>query len=838
MENNSHKITFYKKELSSPKLSFIFDVFLNDIEDYKFGLFIQGNIDPLTQIISNFDEIQELLNIKEQKIMKLFYFNKTKLHNILYYEEEIINVDLFGISKDLSFYFYLVLLIKEDQLVVNYSYSINFIKDIHMMNINEDKIYKKIIISKTIIDLINNYKNTDNFNEEEEEIILNKIEKNNEMIIKNNNIDYFKNLSLNQIIHKNIDEIYIEIINELDLKNINITKFMVDYISLILNANEYYIIKNQEDLNNESKINFYYILLKYILKNSIYIYNIPILLQNKELIVKSIKSFSQLLLYYKTDRNKNDKLIYILYKFTDSKYYINKYIHLKKDSNPKIKLHSLLRSKSINNSIRSNLSKTNSRFIKDSQLLYSFNFLELYIEECFNNFNYYIYFNKKKENNSEKTEDTKENNNDRYYYIKDEIKKLKDEKLDEEDIKLLDNFMALTNFIDKIENYVKNNSVKLDEFQLKLIFNEDKVKGNNNLRNVNCEYEIKSLYLNLDDEKNKYQDKDILNRDDNINNFKELFNRLNPLTSLSKSKKINFSNISSIPLKDSKSLLSWQRELKTIASNEHELSIEIIGKHDISANYIKELSNGLLISGGPNKLIVYNGFNNYKEYEIKISNDNICEIEEDKDKMINVLICSENEIKLLKIRNDSNYEYSMQYAKDKGIRICFQFNKDYIVCNQKGVFIINDFLSKIASAYEQNILNNAYFTGIRINNKIIALTSNKNDENGKDKIIFFNYYSRRIVKSIENYSFALSHSSLALMPREETNKKILLCACKKYKEGQKNGILLLKCDLNEDFKILSINFYETENFEVFCLCPISQFIDDLFILNKKKNSRN
>lgn len=218
MENNTHKITFFDKELLSPKLSFIFDIFLKDIKDNKFGLFLQGNIDPFNQMISNFEEIQELLSIKEQKIMKLFYFNKTKLHNILYEQEEIINVDLFGTSKDLAFYFYLILLIKENQMIVNYSYSINFIEEIHEMNINEDKIYKKIVISKIIIDLVNNYISTDNYNEEWEQINLNKIVKFNEMRIENNNIDYFKNLGLKNIIHKNIDEIYIGIINDL-IKN-------------------------------------------------------------------------------------------------------------------------------------------------------------------------------------------------------------------------------------------------------------------------------------------------------------------------------------------------------------------------------------------------------------------------------------------------------------------------------------------------------------------------------------------------------------------------------------------------------------------------------------------
>ena len=68
----------------------------------------------------------------------------------------------------------------------------------------------------------------------------------------------------------------------------------------------------------------------------------------------------------------------------------------------------------------------------------------------------------------------------------------------------------------------------------------------------------------------------------------------------------------------------------------------------------------------------------------------------------------------------------------------------------------------------------------------------------------------------------------------DKSNKILLCACKKYLEDQKNGILLLKLELNNNFKILSQNFYETLNFEVSCICPISEF-DEKNVLNKEGN---
>ena len=61
---------------------------------------------------------------------------------------------------------------------------------------------------------------------------------------------------------------------------------MIDDIFKILNNNENYIndyiLINNEDFSNEKKINFYFILFKYILKNSIYIYQLPFILKTKK----------------------------------------------------------------------------------------------------------------------------------------------------------------------------------------------------------------------------------------------------------------------------------------------------------------------------------------------------------------------------------------------------------------------------------------------------------------------------------------------------------------------------------------------------------------------------
>ena len=65
----------------------------------------------------------------------------------------------------------------------------------------------------------------------------------------------------------------------------------------------------------EDRIKFYYILLKYILKNICYIYQIPFLIETRTLILKNIKSI-------KIDNNNKDKkkLEYLIDTFKGSKY--------------------------------------------------------------------------------------------------------------------------------------------------------------------------------------------------------------------------------------------------------------------------------------------------------------------------------------------------------------------------------------------------------------------------------------------------------------------------------------------------------------------------------------
>ena len=83
-----------------------------------------------------------------------------------------------------------------------------------------------------------------------------------------------------------------------------------------------YEISKIDDLLDIKKMNFYFILFKYILKNSFYIYQIPFLLNIRKIILSFKKSnFSNNLIFKNNDdKEKND---FILKTFFDSKYYEN-----------------------------------------------------------------------------------------------------------------------------------------------------------------------------------------------------------------------------------------------------------------------------------------------------------------------------------------------------------------------------------------------------------------------------------------------------------------------------------------------------------------------------------
>ena len=333
---------------------------------YNYNSFIASSsevniIDPIYKLLLDYSDIEKIQKINDKKEMELLckflYFNRKKVHEILLDSDKTIHFE-YEENKNLSFYFYLVLLIKDMPYILNYTFDLEYIKEINDKQDQNKEIYKKLIISKIIIELVNEYKAIYDYFGDENEEKLNIIINMNLSIIKDN-INAFKEMEINwtevEFCSGSIDLIYIEIIislikqkkledyeysyeliKQLNIDSIDINSAMYDKLYNLLNKDEDYIndyiISNKEELVNENKINFYYILLKYILKHPIYIFQIPFLMKTKRYIIDSFKSNNNIIYTKKLKNNLVDRLKYILKIFTNSSNF-----ELKKEAKQSVK---------------------------------------------------------------------------------------------------------------------------------------------------------------------------------------------------------------------------------------------------------------------------------------------------------------------------------------------------------------------------------------------------------------------------------------------------------------------------------------------------------------------
>ena len=242
---------------------------------------------PLKSLISNFsDEDKErLINLKTPENMRFFYINYISIHKYLYDKDETIEINSNNFRNNFINYFYLVLLIASDKDLVNYVYSIKIIQDLNNRKIQAN--LNEIIIGKIIMELINNYKNSENYKEEQNNELdtieqynserIKKVENelkkydiiyNNEKL-KNIDIDLiYIHLVINVLLKSGVMEeksekdikIIEQFVEQFELENLELTKSMFEEISKYFNGkdSEKYEISLPEDLYEEKNINFYY----------------------------------------------------------------------------------------------------------------------------------------------------------------------------------------------------------------------------------------------------------------------------------------------------------------------------------------------------------------------------------------------------------------------------------------------------------------------------------------------------------------------------------------------------------------------------------------------------
>lgn len=341
--------------LKSLKKELPFKLFLNYFT--SLNTHIKVKEDPISFLPNNFSDIKTILPLK--KSTQVFNFNKRKTHFILYVNDEIIEIKDRP-KNDLSFDYYLTLLIEDEPNLINYIFQINYVNNFSKLKKAKDGKYFNIIKSIIIIKYINNYKNSELENENIDYDAEPAIKEESENCIKNNIEtikEIFPNSKGDDIYEMSIEEIYTDIIifiiknkklsdyefcydivEQIDLEVIDL-QFMeserkFNKISEVLDPkNDFiksYIIKNFEDIKDENRINFYFILLKYFLKSSIYIYHIPLLFQAHQKIIEFIKieDFSSITF---ENQSIKERFEYIIKAYSDLDYYYSIYLNKKAD---------------------------------------------------------------------------------------------------------------------------------------------------------------------------------------------------------------------------------------------------------------------------------------------------------------------------------------------------------------------------------------------------------------------------------------------------------------------------------------------------------------------------
>ena len=486
---------------------------MNKLKLYEYSCkykYFEFDNDPIPKLIFNIKEVKIIYEKYSNESKKLFYPSKEKIHKLFYENDYVFELDKKDLYQenseiDLSELFYFQLLIRDEPEIINYKYTIDYINEINnrMFKNSKEENIRDLIGAKFIVDLIENYQNDDNNEcEEENEDKLQDLKEKNTDIIKKildqndfaKNLEYEKNkkYTYNEILERNIDEIYSDIIRlliknnyfsdynktknileEINFESINLTKDMIKNIKEVLDKNNNYLVNYEiKEINdfNEEKINFYYLLMKYILKNSFFIFNIPFLLQNCLNIIKFKDEYD-----FKSQKSLKKKINLIIEYF--------KGLNIDEED-------SLINNKTESNqNLDINIYSSNNSNISISQENDYQKNIEL-AKKILNDVTIILMHDKSQEENSLykikdiiSDEESLFNNSidiTREEHLNSILTNIEKEKKDKKDI-IYKNFKLLLNFINDIKDYIAKNDLY---FKPDIYLDLKKVSNNNNNNNI------------------------------------------------------------------------------------------------------------------------------------------------------------------------------------------------------------------------------------------------------------------------------------------------------------------------------------------------------------------
>ena len=769
--------------------TFIYDFSINEILNRFFPK--EKPIFYADQICSEKNFLQKLYLIKD------VFHRQLKKHNQIFY------INHKYIKFELSDYFYLSSLISDEPDSINYNYDYNLIISIDNKNKSSENSLKKAMISKIIIDLINNFKNIKD-NEQKYGKELNEIEKKNKEIIVANINEFKVNINVGDIISMKIDDIYIKVIESIiqsdnfeDIEKI-FSQLSLDVIKItninfkeleIITKKENYIISEIHDLFDNEKINYYYILVKYIFKTTSSINNINLLKNFQAFLIKIITSqLYELYFNYIDNEAIYEKRNYVVKYILNNEYYYQKYSET-------IKLIELI------NYYKKSSNESNKEKIKSIEMIFRNNKLNKKYEFEYSNIQIIKYLFKK-----HKFKNLKESKEKRIFIKKQNNKKGLKELAGYDDLlinNLRDDFnkeIFVRIFTKDIYQYynkeISNIKTIVNNQNTNVHYIDSNKENNGNLNIDNSITQIRnspkyyklfceSLFCSLNDEECSI----------------DLFSYF-----IVKKKNIVYEKI----VFDRNNIIFDDKSIKQI--------IYWLGKADENDNLIK------------NSKKIFKGLNDIKELFLKKLNDEF---------KIKFIFKREKDLSDKSFFNISFECYYITTTRDLILAMPNVLNNG--MNKENKISKINSHNNRVKEENPPIIFN---IKSIRKNNNPEDINDSINssnlipiDENlyallteERDLIIHWNTGKKF---KIVGYSIEITNNKLYMIQKSyKNNDRVLLCCCKNQIK-EKNGILFIEIDKKETE---TFNYIITD-FKVECMCLLN--ISDDFIRNNSiYNERN
>ena len=824
-------------------------------------------------LLKDISDIIKLFESKASDKFKYIYFNEKKINIILYEQEEVITIGDENISyfKNFENLFYFELLLVSNPDIINYDFSKNLIIEIFkIVNKIVVGIYN-IIVNKIVINLINFYKSLEQYDEEKDEKELNDIENKCRMNFKENFQEFKKigvDLEEDEILGSKIEEIYMSIIKalinsdkfedydyidkifrEIKLDKIDLTKYMVDELNKILNLDsdlvKPYLIMKVEDLFNIKVVNFYNLLIKHLFHNSLYFYNVSLLLNTRKVIIfifrKNLDLFCFFISKYEKDKILIERVDFLIQAITDNEYYYMKI----KDNFRLCKLKAILFLKKYNfidkqelgleNVVKNKLSEKYSEMLEEYKYVLDKFEIKILVINAMNKSNFTIgdlFFNQrtveKAINSWELIEKTLKEK--KFMKLRRDIKKNLLKLFENENISIT----LKKIFTEEQINFFLQLTFNLSQFR-EIQVNED--KSNSNLiarakESVNVYFDYKSensSSIIIQSYSLGENSKSNLSGNESKSNKNNIFNKKKEYNNLIASKSDKFKK-----------------------SNKYQIleHYEVIGKHK-SAEFSRELSNGEFLSGGNDKYLywyditfalkkkIFVEYNQHNLYEIKSRDNN------NKDE-INIISFSERKINYIRLDPAKNVSYIDGKIKNSSVMSVYYLDyKSSLILGQNKLGKFNNQWKLFDSTIEtiRNEVNIYFRGGILLRNefeKYFILTSTEIIPKGENIMILYNYTMKKSTTIVEGYSFYPSYNNVCEISQLiQIEKKLILAVCqKKENDGQyKNGILAVNLKINGKIRF-STDFYPTNNFEPYCFCQILKVENNNSIYEDISNVNN